>query len=186
MGEKAGPDEWASEGGEIWGKGDYVCFDLVLEGGDFFGNGGKSSGEWLKALFGCGEGGPAVETFLEEVGGLYKVVEGVDHLDNLEVFCFEFSLDSLLSKALSDVVEECEWVVVVFWIDVCGGESWFVRCVGTEGFEALFVNYEVGNVFSDFFFFEEDFFIIYFCEFGCECFLVFWEEYIILNTVVVY
>ena len=83
-----------------------MCFDLILEGGNFFGDGGEGGSKWLHIFFRSGKSGPASMAFLEEVSGLYEVVKGVDHLDDLEVFCFEFGLDSLVCEFLCNFLKE--------------------------------------------------------------------------------
>ena len=116
MGEEACADEGSGDGGEVGCKGGDVCFDLVLECFDFVVDSVECGGEWFEVVFWCGECCPAGMSFLEEVGGLYEVVEGVYHLDDLEVFCLEAGLDLCLGDLLGKFMQKCEGVKVGFWV----------------------------------------------------------------------
>ena len=116
MSEETCADDGSDDGGQIRRECVDVCFDLMLECFDFFIDSVECCGKWFEVVFWCGEGCPSGVSFLEEVGGLYEVVEGVDHLDDLEVFSFETGLDLCLSGVLSDFMQKCEGVVVCFWV----------------------------------------------------------------------
>lgn len=141
-GDEAGADEGSGEGAEVRGGGVHVRVDLGLEAFDFGVDRGQEGGEGLSFLCCIGELAPAGESFGEEVGGLDEIVDGVDLLDDAEVWAVELCGDLFFGEFEGGIVEEAGW-------DVVGGGVWGVvvedrvgGVVVSEWFEAFFVDEE--------------------------------------------
>lgn len=155
IGDKTGTNKRAGEGRQVRGGGVHVCVNLSLETVDFGVDGGEDGGEGLSFTFGVGELAPTGESFREEVGGLDEVVEGVDLLDDAEVWAAELRGDLLFGEVEGGVSEEACG-------DAVGGGVWGVAedgvggVVMAEGFEAFFVDEEVRVVVCEGVFFGQD------------------------------
>ena len=110
--------------------------------------------------FGIRQLAPAGESFGKEVGGDNEVVEGVDHLDDVEVWAVKPVGNSIGGEVECRLVEEVEGCVIGSRVNGVGMEEGVVGLVGAEWCEAFLVD-------DDFFvggecvFFGEDAAVLY-------------------------
>ena len=84
-GDESCADKWSDKEGDVGCGGVHVCFYLVFKGVDLVFDGLEGMGKRVLLFRVSGECVPGGESFGEEVCGLYEIVEGVDHLYELEV-----------------------------------------------------------------------------------------------------